>query len=51
MTPDLGKYAFEVALSYAGTILLLAGIVALSVFRARSARRQLEAAEERRRDG
>jgi heme exporter protein D len=51
MMPDLGKYAFEVLSAYAVSILLLAGIVALSVLRARKVRRELDEAEARHRHG
>ena len=49
--PDLGKYAVEVLLAYGVTIALLAGIVAVSVVRARAMRRALDDAERRARDG
>lgn len=51
MTPDLGKYAAEVLLAYAGTVVLLAGLLIASIRSARAARRQLDAAEKRRADG
>ncbi len=44
---DLGKYAGEVLASYAVSIALLAALVAMSVIRARRARRQLAQVEER----
>ena len=47
--PDLGKYAAAVLSAYGVSLLLLAGIVAISVLRARAVRRQLDRAEERRR--
>jgi heme exporter protein D len=47
MMPELGKYALEVSLAYAVSLLLLAGIVALSVWQGRRMRRALEAAEKR----
>ncbi len=47
MMPDLGKYAVEVSLAYAGSILLVLGIVALSWYQARRSRRVLEEAEGR----
>ena len=51
MMPDLGRYAVEVLSAYAVSIALLAGIVVLSVARARRVRRELEEAEARHRDG
>ncbi|MCI5111516.1 MAG: heme exporter protein CcmD [Marivita sp.] len=48
MMPDLGKYAFEVLSSYAVTIVLLVGLVAASLRRARQARRALDDVEQRR---
>ena len=51
MMPDLGRYAVEVLSAYAVSILLLAGIVALSVLRARKVRRELDEAEARHRHG
>ncbi|MCG6882913.1 MAG: heme exporter protein CcmD [Silicimonas sp.] len=45
--PDLGNYAAEVTLAYAGSILLLAGLIWLSWAQARSSRRRLEEAEGR----
>ena len=51
MTPDLGRYALEVTLAYAGTLVALVTLVAVSVRQARHARRALEDAEGRRRDG
>lgn len=39
--PDLGQYAFEVTLAYAGSIALLAGIILLSWVQARRAKRLL----------
>ena len=47
MIPDLGRYAFEVALSYVVTLALLAGLVGLSVMQGRATRRKLDAAEAR----
>ena len=46
--PDLGRYAVEVSLAYGVSLTLLAGIVVLSVLRARAVRRALDAAEGRR---
>ncbi len=45
--PDLGQYAAEVTLAYAGSMILLAGIVLLSWRQARLARHRLEEAEGR----
>ena len=49
--PDLGKYAVEVLSAYGVSILLLAGIVTVSVVRARRVRRELAEAEARVRRG
>jgi len=46
--PDLGSYATEVLSAYAGSILLLAVLVAGSVWKARKVLRQLRDAENRR---
>jgi len=51
MMPDLGRYAIEVLTAYGVSIVLLAGIVILSVARARRVRRELDEAEERHRHG
>jgi heme exporter protein D len=51
MMPDLGRYAVEVMSAYAVSLALLAGIVALSVARARRVRRELDEAEARQRRG
>ena len=45
--PDLGKYALEVSLAYGLSGVLLAGIVILSLLRARRVARALERAERR----
>jgi len=45
--PDLGKYATEVLLAYAATILILAGLVVATWARSRSVRRTLDTAERR----
>ncbi|QYX57905.1 heme exporter protein CcmD [Roseovarius sp. SCSIO 43702] len=50
MMPDLGKYAVEVMASYAVSLALIAGLVWLSLHRARKARRALEEIETRRRE-
>ena len=51
MTPDLGKYAGAVLGSYAVALILIAGIVILSVWRARRVKRALDEAEARIRNG
>ncbi len=48
MIPDLGRYAFEVTLAYGVSLGLIAGVVLLSVLRARRVARDLDAAEGRR---
>ncbi|SER52545.1 heme exporter protein CcmD [Tranquillimonas rosea] len=48
MSVELGRYAAEVLVAYAGSLVLLAGLVGLSVARARRVRRQLDEAEARR---
>ncbi len=50
MMPDLGAYAFEVALAYAGSFVILVAIVGLSVLQNRHARRLLDETERRVRD-
>ena len=45
--PDLGPYALEVGLAYAGAAITIALVVTLSVSRARRVRRALEEAEAR----
>ena len=47
MIPDLGKYALEVSLAYAGSLTALALIVWISVARARRIRAELDEAESR----
>ena len=49
--PDLGKYALEVGLAYGVSIVLLLGIVWISAAQSRRAKRDLDMAEERWRDG
>lgn len=44
---DLGKYAATVLSAYAVTVLLLAGLVALTLWRGAAVRRALEAQERR----
>lgn len=48
---DLGQYAVPVLSAYAGTIVLLLGLVLASVLRARRVKRQLAAVEARRAGG
>ncbi len=48
MSVDLGRYAIEVLSAYAGALILLAGVIAASVVRARSVARRLAETEERR---
>ena len=51
MMPDLGKYAGTVLSAYAISLILLAAIIGLSLWRARRVRARLKAAEARRTDG
>ncbi|TCO70943.1 heme exporter protein CcmD [Rhodovulum euryhalinum] len=48
MIPDLGKYAGAVLSSYAISVVLLAGLIALSLWRGARVRRQLDEMESRR---
>ena len=48
MMPDLGKYADAVLSAYAVSLVLLAALVALTLWRDRRARRALEAVERKR---
>lgn len=48
MMPDLGKYAAAVMGSYAATVFLLLGLVALTLWRGARVRRQLDEAEAQR---
>lgn len=48
MMPELGKYAGAVLSAYGLTLLLLAGLVAVSLWRARRVRAALEKVEARR---
>ena len=50
MIPDLGKYADAVLSAYAVSILLLVGLVAISLWRGRRVRAEMEDVE-RRQDG
>ncbi len=45
--PDLGKYADAVLSAYAVSIVLILGLVAVSVIRARRIRKQLQEVEKR----
>lgn len=47
MTPDLGKYATTVLSAWAVTLILLAGLVGLSLWRSRQVRRALDAQERK----
>ncbi|MFT4149708.1 MAG: heme exporter protein CcmD [Paracoccaceae bacterium] len=51
MMPDLGKYAFTVGAAYAVTLVLIAALVALTLWRGRVVRRQLAEAEARLAEG
>jgi heme exporter protein D len=46
--PDLGRYAVEIGLAYAGSLVLLGGLVAWVWLRGRAARRRLAEVEARR---
>ena len=45
--PDLGKYADTVLSAYAASIVLMAALVILSLWRSRRIKRELARAEER----
>ena len=45
--PDLGDYSGPVLMAYAGTFVLLGGLIAWTVVRGRRARADMRAAEER----
>ncbi|MEA5161882.1 heme exporter protein CcmD [Cereibacter johrii] len=47
MIPDLGKYAVSVLTAYGASIALLAGLVALSLWRGARVRRMLREVEQR----
>ena len=49
MMPDLGRYATEVLSAYAVSLVLLVGLVAFSIWKARRVRTQLDDVEARRR--
>lgn len=48
--PDLGAYAVEVSLSYAGSILILLILLGVSVAQSKRASRALKEAESRAKD-
>lgn len=48
MMPDLGRYSVEVLSAYGVSLVLLAGVVVISVWRARKVRGQLARVEEAR---
>lgn len=48
--PELGAYAAEVSLSYAGSIVMLVALIWISVAQSRRVARALEDAERRARD-
>ncbi len=47
MMPDLGAYALEVALAYAGSFVILVVIIGVSVMQAVRAKRLLDETERR----
>ncbi len=47
MMPDLGKYAEAVLSSYALSIVLIAGLIAVSLIRARRVKKDLQGIERR----
>ena len=49
--PDLGKYAEAVLSAYAVSIVLLVALVAVTLWRGRRVRAEMEAVERRRGDG
>lgn len=51
MMPDLGKYAEAVIWSYIASILLLAGLIALSLWRGAQMKRALAEVEARAKQG
>lgn len=51
MMPELGKYAADVLMAYGITFVLLGGLIYVSLARSAKIKRQLKAAEERRRNG
>ncbi|WP_173907531.1 heme exporter protein CcmD [Pseudophaeobacter leonis] len=52
MMPDLGKYSDTVLAAYGASIILLALLVGMTLWRGRRVRREMDALEQRmRRDG
>ncbi|MDD9922587.1 MAG: heme exporter protein CcmD [Boseongicola sp.] len=51
MMVDLGKYTVEVGLAYGVSAVLLVAIIALSISQGRRAKKELDKAEARWRDG
>jgi heme exporter protein D len=49
--PDLGPYASYVTLAYGVSLVLLAALVGLSIWKGKRVKRQLAEAEARRKDG
>ncbi len=49
--PDLGAHALEVTLAYAGSLVLLLALVAVSVVQARRSKQLLDETEQRTTDG
>lgn len=47
MLPDLGKYTFTVLSAWGVTLVLLAAVTGISLWRSRRVRQALQAAEER----
>ena len=47
MMPDLGKYAVAVLSSYGASLVLLAAVIALTVWQGRRTKRQLDEIEAR----
>lgn len=50
MMPDLGEYGTVVTSAYLGTIAMLAGMVIISILRARQSRKKLEDLERDRKN-
>ena len=50
MMPDLGAYALEVSLSYAGSVALLVALLGVSFAQSKRAARALKEAESRAKD-
>lgn len=49
--PDLGKYAVEVLSAYAGSMVLIGGLIVMSIAQRRAAKRALDEIEEEQGDG